>query len=121
MAEEQAEAMDEADLDQEKGKAEQKKIEGNATPCRRTRLSRCARQSGERKENQNDRSRDGLHESQKADEISAVDKYEPALSSQCHELRQEPPREEAVEERAIISCRTDVEFVIGEEGRSAGA
>src|SRR5437588_354458 len=81
MAEEQAEAVDEADLDQEKGKTKQQEIECDAPPCRHIRRSPVTRQGGEWKEDQNDRSHDSLHLCQKADEIAAVDKYEPALSA----------------------------------------
>src|SRR5262249_5575055 len=121
MAEEQAEAMDEADLDEEKGQAEHEEIEGDTAPCRRTRLARRVRQGDERKENEDDRRSHRLDQSEQAYEIAAIDKDKAALFLQCNELRQKLPGEETVEERAIISRRMNVEFVIGEEGRSVGA
>ena len=120
MAEEQGEAVDERDLDQEKGKTEKQEIERHAEGARVAGPGSAAWQCSERRQDEGECGNDGLQQRQNDDEISLIDEHEAALSPQCHELGQKSPLEGPEEKRAIVRRWLDVEPVSIEELRPSG-
>ena len=76
MAEEEAEAVDEGDLDEQESEAEQQEVEGDLESVRRFRRSFPPSQPGERQQDQQDGGRHGLGQRQQDDEIAGINQHE---------------------------------------------
>ena len=121
MAEKQAEALDESDLNEQKCETDQQEVERHAYPprCRGSFLG--APKPRERQQDEDGSRRDGLEQRQDDDKVTGIDKHEPDLPMQRRQLWQEAPPEESKEERPVVRRRPDVEPVVGDERRSRGA